>query len=80
MNIFLLINGISHELDVSPSASLLGVLRDLGFYGAKFGDEHGYSGADTILLDGRPVNAGLVLAIQAEGHKIATRSPTKRTL
>jgi putative selenate reductase molybdopterin-binding subunit len=72
MNTSLLINGVSHELETSPSDSLLAVLRRLGFYGVKFGDEHGYSGADTILLDGRPVNAGLILAAQAVGHQIAT--------
>jgi len=30
------------------------------------------SGSDTVIFDGKPVNAGLLLAAQAEGHKIAT--------
>ncbi|MCJ7432163.1 MAG: molybdopterin-dependent oxidoreductase [Anaerolineales bacterium] len=72
MNITLKINGIEHTLDIAPSVTLLNVLRGLGFYGVKFGDEHGLTGADTILLDGKPVNAGSILAAQAEGHKIAT--------
>jgi putative selenate reductase molybdopterin-binding subunit len=72
MNLTLQINGSSHELEISPSVSLLSALRDLGYHGVKFGDEHGLTGADTILLDGRPVNAGLMLAAQAEGHQIAT--------
>ncbi|MBI4731989.1 MAG: molybdopterin-dependent oxidoreductase [Chloroflexi bacterium] len=72
MNLTLHINGISHDIETSPSETLFSVLRRLGFYGIKFGDEHGLSGADTVLLDGKPVNAGLVLAAQAEGHKIAT--------
>ena len=38
----------------------------------KFGDEHGLTGADTVLLDGKPVNAGSMLAAQAEGHAVAT--------
>jgi putative selenate reductase molybdopterin-binding subunit len=72
MNINLQINGSSHELETTPSENLLSALRRLGFHGVKFGDEHGLSGSDTILLDGKPVNAGLILAAQAEGHKIAT--------
>jgi putative selenate reductase molybdopterin-binding subunit len=72
MNISLQINGTSHELETTPSENLLSALRRLGFRGVKFGDEHGLSGSDTILLDGKPVNAGLMLAAQAEGHKIAT--------
>ncbi len=72
MNISLTINGSNHECTVQPSASLLAVLRGLGFHGVKFGDEHGLSGADTVLLDGCPINAGSLLAAQAERHQIAT--------
>lgn len=72
MDITLHINGIDHSLDQAPSTTLLAALRGLGFHGVKFGDENGLSGSDTVLMDGRPVNAGSVLAAQAEGHKIAT--------
>jgi putative selenate reductase molybdopterin-binding subunit len=72
MNLSLTINGILHTLDCPPHTSLLTALRGLGFHSVKFGDEHGLSGADTVLLDGKPVNATLMLAAQAEGHKIAT--------
>ncbi len=72
MNITLHINGIDHNIDLAPSTTLLSALRGLGFHGVKFGDEGGLSGSDTILLDGKPVNAGSLLAAQAEGHKIAT--------
>jgi putative selenate reductase molybdopterin-binding subunit len=72
MNITLTINGILHTLDCPPHTTLLAALRGLGFHSVKFGDEHGLSGADTVLLDGKPVNATLMLAAQAEGHKIAT--------
>ena len=72
MNIILTINSVSHELAASPGESLLSTLRRLGFRGVKFGDEHGLTGADTILLDGKPVNSGLMLAAQAEGHFIVT--------
>src|SRR6266536_407217 len=72
MNITLKINGIEHTAEANPSLTLLAALRGLGFYGIKFGDEQGLSGADTILLDGKPVNAGSMLAAQAEGHNIVT--------
>lgn len=66
------INGMEHTVEIAPSSTLLNVLRGLGYHGVKFGDEGGLSGADTILLDGKPVNAGSLLAVQAEGHVIAT--------
>lgn len=72
MNITLTINGTTHETKVSPNKTLLTTLRRLGFHGVKFGDEHGLSGADTVLLDGKPINAGSMLTAQAEGHKIVT--------
>jgi len=72
MNITLKINGIDHNIETAPSTTLLAALRGLGFHGVKFGDEDGLSGSDTILLDGKPVNAGSLLAAQAEGHSVAT--------
>jgi putative selenate reductase molybdopterin-binding subunit len=72
MNITLKINGIEHLIDIAPSATLLAAVRGLGFYGIKFGDEQGLSGSDTVLLDGKPVNAGSMLAAQAQDHNIVT--------
>ena len=72
MNITLKINGIEHFINTAPSTTLLGALRGLGYHGVKFGDEGGLSGADTVLLNGKPVNAGSLLAAQAEGQDIAT--------
>jgi putative selenate reductase molybdopterin-binding subunit len=72
MNINLTVNAIQHALETTPSETLFSSLRRLGYYGIKFGDEQGLSGADTVLLDGRPVNAGSLLTAQAEGHNIVT--------
>src|SRR3990172_7084792 len=72
MNITLTTNGIERALDLAPGVTLLNCLRGLGFHGVKFGDEDGLSGSDTVLLDGKPVNAGSLLAAQTEGHQIAT--------
>ena len=66
MILHLKINGNNHYVDVAPGDSLLKTLRSLGFHGVKFGSEDGLSGADTVLLDGVPVNAGFLLAAQEQ--------------
>ena len=58
MNIQLQINATIYEIEIAPSETLFSAIRQLGFYGIKFGDEDGLTGADTVLLDGKPVNAG----------------------
>ncbi len=72
MNIQLKVNGKDHQVTALPGDTLLTTLRKLGYHSIKFGDEHGLSGADTVLFDGKPVNAGMMLTAQAEGHEIAT--------
>src|SRR5512138_2896451 len=72
MVITLKINGTEHTVDIAPSTTLLAAVRGLGFYGIKFGDEQGLTGSDTVLLDGKPVNAGSMLAAQAVDHNIVT--------
>jgi len=52
---------------------LLAVLRDdLELLGAKLACGEGACGACAVLLDGRPVNACLLLAEAASGHEIVT--------
>jgi putative selenate reductase molybdopterin-binding subunit len=72
MDLTLDINGKRHDIEIQPSDTLFTVLRQLGYYGIKFGDEHGLSGSDTVLLDGETVNGGNLLAAQAAGHQITT--------
>lgn len=72
MRLNLKINGTVQEVESASSETLLAVVRRLGYYGLKFGDEQGLTGADTVLLNGRPVNAGSLLAAQAEGHDLVT--------
>lgn len=72
MKINLTINGKNHEIECQPADTLFFVLRRLGFYGVKFGDEQGLSGADTVIFDSKPVNSSLMLAAQAQGHHIVT--------
>lgn len=67
------VNGDVHELAVRPSDLLLDVLRDqLGLSAAKPGCKNGDCGACTIIIDGWPAKACLVLAVEAEGHVLLT--------
>jgi aerobic carbon-monoxide dehydrogenase small subunit len=69
----LVVNGEEVEGDVEPRRTLLDFLRDdLNLTGAKKGCDLGNCGACTVLMDGKPVNSCLVLAIQAEGREILT--------
>lgn len=72
MNVQLIINGKTLEANILPGETALTTLRNLGYHSIKFGDEQGLTGADTILLDGKPINAGMILTAQVEGHEIAT--------
>ncbi|HLB11641.1 MAG TPA: 2Fe-2S iron-sulfur cluster-binding protein, partial [Dehalococcoidia bacterium] len=67
------VNGKRRRLRVDPEESLLRVLRErLGLKGAKKGCGTGQCGACTVILDGQPVNACLVLAVQAHGCSVTT--------
>jgi carbon-monoxide dehydrogenase small subunit len=67
------VNGQPAEIKVDPTWTLLRVLREkLGLTGTKKGCEQGDCGACTVLLEGKAVNACLVLALQAEGKEIET--------
>ena len=71
----LTVNGEKRWVELPPNVTLLEALRDYLFcYDVKDGCEKGDCGACTVLLDGKPVNACLVLAWQAEGHEITTVS------
>jgi carbon-monoxide dehydrogenase small subunit len=67
------INGEAQELAIAPNITLLDALRNEGgLTGTKKGCDVGDCGACTIVMDGRPVNACLVLGIEAEGANIET--------
>jgi aerobic-type carbon monoxide dehydrogenase small subunit (CoxS/CutS family) len=69
----LMINGTAYPVSVEPRVTLLRVLRNqLELTGAKEVCDRGGCGACTVLLDGQPVNACLMLALDAEGHEITT--------
>ena len=67
------VNGLSREVAVEPNRTLLELLReDLDLTGTKHGCGEGDCGACVVLLDGVPVNACLVLALEAEGRVVTT--------
>jgi len=67
------VNGSREYLTVSSNMTLLQMLRErLALTGTKNGCEAGECGACTVLMNGEPVNACLVLAAEAEGAEIVT--------
>jgi len=72
-DIALEINGTTHRVRVESRRTLVDVIRDqCGLTGTHAGCEHGVCGTCTVLLDGAPVRACLMFAVQAEGHRIRT--------
>jgi carbon-monoxide dehydrogenase small subunit len=73
VSIELEVNEIRYKRTIRPSMTLLDFLREeLGMKGTKKGCGSGQCGACTIIMDGKIVNACLVLAIQADGKEILT--------
>jgi putative selenate reductase molybdopterin-binding subunit len=72
MNIAFKLNDKDVEFSVHPNDTLLRALRNNGYMGTKFSDEFGIAGADTVLLDGRPVLSGMMLAHQVAGREVTT--------
>jgi carbon-monoxide dehydrogenase small subunit len=72
-DITLNINGTAHTVSVEPRRTLVDVIRDdCGQTGTHIGCEHGVCGACTVLVDGDPVRACLMFAVQADGRSIRT--------
>ena len=69
----LVVNNRRHTLQVAHHWTLLHLLREvLDLTGAKVGCDRGECGACTILMDGLPVYACQLLAIQANGKEVLT--------
>jgi aerobic carbon-monoxide dehydrogenase small subunit len=66
MKITLSVNDRPREVSVEPRYTLADVL------GTHAGCEHGICGACTVIVDGEPVRACLMFAIQAQGKAIRT--------
>ena len=73
MTITFTVNGTPRTIDVPMHHSLLESLRDqLNLTGTKECCAEGECGACTVLLNGRAVNACLVLAVECDGEDVVT--------
>jgi aerobic-type carbon monoxide dehydrogenase small subunit (CoxS/CutS family) len=72
VRISLHLNGVPHAGDVEPRTSLADFIRERGLTGTKVGCEQGACGACTVQVDGEPVRACLMLAVQAAGTSVRT--------
>ena len=69
----LTINGQRHEVLTEPHRTLLDVLRtDLGLTGTKENCLEAECGVCTVLVDGRTLNACILLAAQCQGREVLT--------
>jgi len=69
----LVVNGTRVEREVEVRMLLSDFLRDeLELRGTHVGCEHGVCGTCTVLVDGLPVRACLMLAVQSDGARIET--------
>jgi carbon-monoxide dehydrogenase small subunit len=67
------VNGELRTASVPPETTLLQLLREsFHLTGAKLGCDVGDCGACTVIVDGEPVNACLMLAGQADGRDVLT--------
>ena len=67
------INGESYQLNVKPNVLLLDLIREeIGLTGTKRGCGAGECGACTVLLEGRPINSCLILAVEANEKNVIT--------
>lgn len=73
MAITLSINGNSHKVFVEPRTTLAEVLRiNLDMTGTKIGCDRGACSACSVLLNGKPVNSCMTLALDTVGFPIET--------
>lgn len=72
-SIKLKVNGKEYQVETKPNITLLYLLRDeLKLTGSKDGCQEGECGTCTVLLDGKPVNSCLTLAVQCDGREVVT--------
>ena len=73
LRVTLRINGTDYPIEVEPRRTLVDAIREeCAQTGTHAGCEHGVCGACTVLLDGEPVRACLMFAVQAAGREIRT--------
>jgi putative selenate reductase molybdopterin-binding subunit len=73
VSIAFVLNGTRRSVEAAVGENLQVLLQRMGIPSVRNSDDgEGFAGSDTILLDGRPVLAGLMVAGQVEGRSIET--------
>jgi carbon-monoxide dehydrogenase small subunit len=73
MKVTVSVNGQERSADVEPRVLLVDFIRsNLRLTGTHVGCDTSSCGACTVLLDGEPVKACTLLAVQAEGRELTT--------
>ncbi len=73
VRVSLTVNGAPRRAEIAPGRTLLDLLRwQLDLTGTKECCAEGECGACTVRLDGEPVNACLILGVEANGHEVTT--------
>ena len=73
VDLTLSVNGRDYPLRLEPRRILLDAIREeCGLTGTHMGCEHGACGACTVLVDGQPIRACLMFAVQVQGVAIRT--------
>jgi carbon-monoxide dehydrogenase small subunit len=73
MKLTLTVNGTEYSRDVEPRLLLIHFLRDdLGLTGSHWGCDTSNCGACVVWLDETPVKSCTVLAVMADGRRVAT--------
>jgi aerobic carbon-monoxide dehydrogenase small subunit len=73
VDVTLSVNARDYPLRLEARRTLLDAIREeCGLTGTHMGCEHGVCGACTVLVDGQPIRACLMFAVQAQGVAIRT--------
>lgn len=73
MKISFTLNGLKKTVHTEAGENVQALLQRLGIFSVRDSDDHqGFCGSDTIILNGKPVNAGLFIAAQIDGADIKT--------
>lgn len=73
MKISFTLNGLKKTVHTEAGENVQALLQRLGIFSVRDSDDHqGFCGSDTVILNGKPVNAGLFIAAQIDGSDIKT--------